>query len=349
MAIKIGSKFLDQASEAFVVAEISGNHGGDLQNAIELVRAAKKAGAHAVKLQTYTADTITLQSSRPDFRLPKSSPWADHRTLWDLYNEAHTPWHWHPKLFKEAENLGLLYFSSPFDHSAVEFLEKFNVCAYKIASPEITDLPLLEKVASTGKPVIVSTGLATHADIELALTTLRSAGAQDIVLLKCTTAYPTPFEDLNLKSMEKLRDEFKVQVGLSDHSLGVVAPIMAVSYGAVLIEKHIKLDDGDHTVDGHFSTGVSEFAHMCKSLKEAHLARGNGGFEIPESAASSLTGRRSLYVVDNVKKGELFTKKNVRSIRPAHGLHPKYYKEILGRAATKNLVSGDALDWDCVN
>ena len=249
MEFSIGRRIVGDGHPTFIVAEMSANHGHSLEQAIEVIRAAHRAGADAIKLQTYTADTITLKSSKEDFLINKDSPWAEHKTLWDLYNQAYTPWEWHGQLFEEASSLGLEIFSSPFDHSAVDFLQQFDPPAYKIASPEITDIPLIEKVASTGKPVIISTGLANLDDIELAVNTLRDNGVNDIVLLKCTTAYPAPPDEANLLTIPDIKQRFNVLSGLSDHTLGSAVPIASVVLGASLVEKHFRLNDLDETVD----------------------------------------------------------------------------------------------------
>lgn len=347
MEIHIGKRILGPGHPAFVIAEMSGNHGGCLERALEIVRAAKRAGADAVKLQTYTADTITLKSDGEDFRIP-SGPWAGHATLWDLYDKAHTPWEWHARIFEEARNLGLEVFSSPFDESAVEFLEQLGAVAYKIASPEITHIPLLECVAKTGKPVIFSTGVANLADIELALETLRSAGAKDIVMLKCTTAYPAPAEESNLRTIPDMMARFGVLAGLSDHTMGTAAAVAAVALGASMIEKHFTLDDSEETVDSFFSSGEQEFLRLMNDIRLVEKALGTVSYDIAPSARSSLRGRRSLYAAAEIKEGEILTRDNIKSVRPSFGLHPKYYRELLGRRASRALHVGERLDWDTV-
>lgn len=346
--IQIGKAKLGIGCPVFLVAEMSGNHGGSLDRAIEIVRAAKRAGANAIKLQTYTADTITIKSDREDFCIPAKSPWAESCTLWDLYQKAHTPWDWHEAIFCEAHKLGLEVFSSPFDESAVQLLESLDSSAYKIASPEITDIPLLECVARTGKPVILSTGLSELKDIELALDTLRGAGAKDIIVLKCTTAYPAPAEECNLRVVADIITRFNVLSGLSDHTIGTAAAIASVSLGANFIEKHFTLDDGKKTVDSFFSLGEEEFKRLVNDVRFVEKALGEVTYEISVSARSSLGGRRSLYVSAEIKAGEVLTESNVKSVRPAFGLHPKYYKEILGRHAACDLLPGDRLNWDVI-
>jgi pseudaminic acid synthase len=348
MKINIGKHILGSGHPTFIVAEMSGNHGGSLDRAIDIVRSAKKVGADAIKLQTYTADTITLKSNLEDFSLPTDSPWNSHATLWDLYNEAHTPWEWHEEIFNEARRLGLEVFSSPFDLTAVDLLEDLDVSAYKIASPEITDIPLLEKVGQTGKPVIVSTGVADLNDIELALGTLRNAGASDLILLKCTTAYPAPIEESNLLTISDMVNRFGVLSGLSDHSMGSSAPIAAVALGASFIEKHFTLDDAEETVDSFFSSGEKEFEKMVKDIRLVEKALGHPSYDIAPSALPNLRGRRSLYVSASIKKGEIFTELNIKSVRPSFGLHPKHYKEVIGRHATCDLEMGERLSWDII-
>lgn len=348
MEIHIGKHVLGFGHPAFIVAEMSGNHGGRLERALEIVRAAKRAGADAIKLQTYTANTITLKCDREDFRIPDGTPWAEHATLWDLYDKAYTPWDWHEAIFREARSLDLEVFSSPFDESAVNFLEALNAPAYKIASPEITHTPLLERVAQTGKPVIISTGIAELADIELALETLRGAGANDIIVLKCTTAYPAPPEDSNLRTITDMSTRFGVLAGLSDHSLGTVAPVCAVALGASFIEKHFILDEGEETVDSFFSSGETEFARMVQDIRLAEKSLGRISYEIAPSARPNLLGRRSLYVAAAIKAGEIFSDSNIKSIRPSFGLHPKHKNEVLGRRAKYDLQLGDRLSWDMV-
>ena len=348
MEIRIGKHILGPGHPAFIVAEMSGNHGGSMERALDIVRAAKRSGADAVKLQTYTADTITLNSSNKDFLIPSETPWADHSTLWELYNKAFTPWEWHEAIFREARNLGMEVFSSPFDESAVDFLEQLDVPAYKIASPEITHIPLLEKVARTGKPIIISTGIAEIADIELALATLRNAGTGEIIMLKCTTAYPAPMEESNLITINDMIVRFGVLSGLSDHSLGTVAPVVSVAFGASLIEKHFTLDDGQETVDSFFSSGEEEFSKMVHDIRLAEKAIGKVSYEIAPSAISNLLGRRSIYVSSFINAGHVIDSTNVKVVRPSFGLHPKYYREVLGCHAKCDLQVGDRLSWDVI-
>lgn len=348
LEFQIGTKKLGPGNPAFVVAEISGNHGGRLERALEIVRAAKRAGADAVKLQTYTADTITLRSSRDDFLLPDSSPWVVESSLHQLYAKAHTPWEWHALLFEEAKRQDIIIFSSPFDESAVDLLEQLQVPAYKIASPEITHIPLIRRVARTGKPVILSTGISELADVELAVETLRNEGARQILLLKCTTAYPAPPTESNLRTITDIIKRFGVLSGLSDHSIGSVNAITAVVLGGSLIEKHFMLDDDVETVDSFFSSSESEFRKMVLDIRQAESSLGKVSYDIVPSAQSSLRGRRSLYVAASIKASETFTADNIKCVRPSFGLHPKHYHEILGRTAVCDLEYGDRLTWDVI-
>lgn len=348
MNINIGKRTLGQGFPTFIVAEMSANHGGTLERALAIARSAKRAGADAIKLQTYTADTITLKCDRDDFRIPGTSPWGYYSTLWDLYNEAYTPWEWHEEIFREARSLDLEVFSSPFDESSVDLLEGLNVSAYKIASPEITHIPLLERVARTGKPVIISTGIAELADIELALATLRGAGAKEIIVLKCTTAYPAPPEEANLRTIPDMESRFGVLSGLSDHTMGTVTAVASVALGASLIEKHFTLDDGKETVDSFFSLGEKEFANLVQDVRWTEKVLGHASYEITPSAKSSLRGRRSLYVAAPIKAGEVISAENIKCVRPSFGLHPRHYREVLGRQASGDLQAGDRLSWEAL-
>ena len=348
MEIVIGNHKIGPGNPTFVVAEMSGNHGGNLDQALDIVRAAKVAGADAVKLQTYTADTITLKSDKPDFAILGDTAWADYPTLWDLYNKAYTPWEWHAEIFAEARKLGLEIFSSPFDETAVDFLESLNVRIYKVASPEITNVPLLEKIAQTGKPVIISTGISELADIELALKTLRDNGSNEIIILKCTTSYPAPPEESNLLTITDIPKRFGVLAGLSDHTIGTAAPVAAVALGASLIEKHFTTEDGGDTVDSFFSSDEENFKKMVSDIRFVDKALGNISYYISPSALPSLRGRSSLYISAPVHAGEIFTKDNIRAVRPSFGLHPRYYRDILGKKATSDAGLGDRLTWDIV-
>jgi pseudaminic acid synthase len=330
---------------AYVIAELSANHNGSYEQAVALVQAAKNAGADAVKLQTYTADTLTIQSSREYFRIGGGTLW-DGRTLHELYQEAHMPWEWQPRLKQVADDLGITLFSSPFDSSAVDFLEAMDVPAYKIASPEIVDLPFIERVAQTGKPLIISTGMATLAEIDEALQMARAAGATQISLLHCISAYPAPPEEMNLRTIPHLAQAFGVPVGLSDHTRGIAAPVAAVALGACLIEKHLTLSRSVSSPDSKFSLEPHEFKDMVSAVRAAEQALGKISYEPGKHEESSRVFRRSLFVVADMQAGEAFTEDNVRSIRPAHGLSPKYLHQVIGRHAAKHIEKGTPLHWD---
>lgn len=326
----------------FIIAELSANHGGDVEIAKETIRAAKRAGADAIKLQTYTADTITLNVRADDFRIKQGTHW-DGQYLYDLYTDASLSWDWHKPLFETAKEEGLVCFSSPFDKTAVDFLETFHVPAYKIASFEITDIPLIEYVASKGKPVIISTGIAGIEDIELALETCRKAGNNDITLLQCTSAYPAAPEDANLLTIPDLKQRFGVNVGLSDHTMGIEAPVVAVALGAKVIEKHFILNRSIGGPDAHFSLDEQEFTQMVNAVRLAEKMMGKVDYELTDKKLKSREFSRSLYIAEDVKAGETLTEKNVRSVRPGFGMHTKYYKEVLGKKVNTDLKKGTAL------
>jgi len=328
--------------KVFIVAELSANHGHDLEIAKETIRAAKRAGADAIKLQTYTPDTLTIDCKKTDFVLQHGTIW-DGKTLYELYQEAYTPWEWHPELFKTVHQEGLICFSSPFDTTAVDFLEELNVPAYKIASFEITDIPLIEYVASKGKPIIISTGIADENDISLAVETCRKIGNNQIVLLKTSSQYPAKIEDAHLKMIPDLARRFNVLSGLSDHTSGELVPIIATSLGAVLIEKHFILDKKIGGPDATFSLDEKEFKQMVESVRKTEKALGTIDYSLSEKAKRSRVFARSLYVVKDIKKGETFTTENIRSIRPGFGLHPKFLPEILGKKAITDMEKGTRL------
>lgn len=332
--------------KVFIIAEMSANHNGNKKTALDTIKAAKEAGADAIKLQTYTADTITIDSKKDDFKI-KGTIWEG-KYLYDLYQEAYTPWEWHEELFKVAKEEGLICFSSPFDKTAVDFLESLDNPIYKIASPEITDIPLIEYTASKGKPMIISTGIATDEDIQLAVDTCRAVGNNDITLLKCTSSYPAPIEEANLLMIPELAKRFKVKSGLSDHTIGSTAPIVATALGATVIEKHFIIDRSIGGPDSSFSMNKSEFTEMVKAVREAEKALGVIDYTLTEKQVSSRDFCRSLYVVEDIKEGEVITEKNVRSIRPGFGLHPKYYKEILGNKVKKDLEKGTSFTLDVI-
>lgn len=344
-AIQIGSRQVGPGQPIFFVAELSGNHGGSFDRAMELVRTASEIGADAVKLQTFTPDTITLNSNRPDFQLDDTA-WGEHKTFWDVYRASQTPWEWHGDLFDEARRLGLEVFSSPFDESAVDFLETLGSCAYKIASPEINHIPLLERVALTEKPVILSTGLATLSDIELAVEALRRAGCEQIAILKCTTAYPAPLAEINLRTMPDIARRFSVIPGLSDHTLGTVVATGAAALGACIIEKHITLEDGIDTIDSFFSLDPSEFQSLISDVRELEASLGEINYDVTESAQKNRKGMRSIYVSDAILEGSMTTRDNIKCVRPAFGVHPRHMQEVLGRRALRDLSPGEPLRFD---
>jgi pseudaminic acid synthase len=340
--IEIEGRPIGTGHPVYVIAELSANHHHDLQNAVELVRAARAAGADAVKVQTYTADTITIDCEKEHFRIGHGTIWEG-RTLYDLYREASMPWEWQPKLKEVARELKLAFFSSPFDDSAIEFLEGVGVGAYKIASFELVDLPLIRSAARTGKPLILSTGMATLAEIDESVAAARAAGAKDIALLKCTSAYPALPEEMNLLTIRHLAEAFEVPSGLSDHSLGSEIAIAAVAVGACILEKHLTLSRAVPGPDAAFSLEPPEFKIMTDSVRAVEKALGKVNYHAEERESQSMLFRRSLFVVKDVKAGERFTKENVRSIRPGMGLHPRYLEEVIGHHAACNLERGTPL------
>lgn len=341
MRTKFGSIAVGDGEPTFIIAEMSANHGGDIEKAFEIIRAAKDVGADAVKLQTYLPETITLDTDNEDFRIPGDNPWSSSKSLFQLYAKAYTPWEWHEALFAEAKRVGIMIFSSPFDRTAVDLLEKLNTPVYKIASPEITDIPLLEYVGGKKKPVIVSTGVAEAPDIELAVSTLRTAGATDIILLKCTSSYPAPPESINLRTMVDMRQRFNTIVGLSDHTLGTAVPVAATALGAAVIEKHFLLTKDDQSVDSFFSLDQVEFRQMVESVRITEKALGRITYELDAEGKKNYWGRRSLYVAEDIRAGERVTEKNIRAVRPHFGLHPKHQRELMGQAAQRDLKKGE--------
>ncbi len=334
-------------NKTFIVAELSANHGHKLEVALESVRAAKKAGADAIKIQTYTADTITLNCDADDFRV-KGTLWNG-RTLYDLYQEAYTPWEWHQSIFDEAKKCGMVCFSTPFDKTAVDFLENLGNPICKIASFEITDIPLIEYAAQKGKPMVISTGIAMPEDIEFAVETCRKVGNNDITLLKCTSSYPAPIEDANLMTMVDMKQRYGVKVGLSDHTMGYDVAVAAVALGATMVEKHFILDRSIGGPDAAFSMEVKEFAAMVKSIRNVEKALGEVKYPTDPSQIKGREFSRSLYVAQHIKKGDVITGENVRSVRPGYGMHPKYLSELIGRKVNRDLNVGDRMCWDIVN
>ncbi|UZH55512.1 pseudaminic acid synthase [Salinimicrobium tongyeongense] len=345
--MKIDNFVIDKNSPCFIIAELSANHNGSLDVACETIRAAKRAGADAIKLQTYRPETMTLYSDTSDFKLNQGTIW-DGQYLYNLYEEAQTPWEWHDRLFKVAKEEDLVCFSSPFDFTAVDFLEKLNCPAYKIASFEITDIPLIESVASKGKPVIISTGIAEQEDIELALEACKRMGNHDIALLKCTSSYPAPIEEANMVMIKDLAQRYNVISGLSDHTLGNTVPIVATAMGAKIIEKHFILNKEVGGPDASFSMDEKEFKEMVIAVREAEKAIGEVDYTLTEKQKNGRNFSRSLYVVKDIDKGESFTEENVRSIRPGFGLHPKYLKEVLGKTSKIKLPKGTRMELDFV-
>jgi pseudaminic acid synthase len=345
--ITINGRPVGPGHPVYVVAELSANHGGDFQRALRLVEVAKEAGADAVKLQTYTADTLTLDSDAEPFRVRGGTLW-DGRTLHDLYREAHTPWEWQPKLKVRADELGLDLFSSPFDATAVEFLERMGVPAHKIASFEIVDLELIRQAARTGKPLILSTGMASREEIGEAVRTAREGGAAGVALLKCTSAYPAPPEEMNLRAIPALAEAFDVPVGLSDHTLGTAVAVAAVALGACIIEKHFTLARSLGGPDSTFSVEPDELRDLVQAVRAAEAALGSAEHGMGKAETRSRAFRRSLFLVRDVKQGEMFTSENVRSIRPADGLAPKHLEAVLGRPAARDAERGTPLSWDLV-
>lgn len=344
--MKIDSFEINSSSPVFIIAELSANHNGSIAVAIETIKAAKRAGANCIKLQTYTADTLTIDCDKDDF-LIKGTIWEG-KNYYKLYQEAYTPWEWHEELFRVAKEEGLVCFSSPFDKTAVDFLENLDVPAYKIASFEITDIPLIEYVASKRKPIILSTGIAELEDIELALDACKRMGNNQIALLKCTSSYPAPIEEANMSMVKDLAERFNVISGLSDHTMGATVPIVATCFGAKIIEKHFILDRSIGGPDASFSMNEEEFTAMVKAVREAESAIGVVDYTLTEKQAKGKDFSRSLYVVEDIKAGDIITEQNVRSIRPGFGMHPKYYKDILGKKVKTNIVRGTALSKDAI-
>ena len=339
MGFKIGEKEIGEDKPAFIIAELSANHMNDFDIAVKTIEAMANAGADAVKFQTFTPDTITIDCDNEHFQIKQGTVW-DGQVLHELYEDAYMPWDWQPKLKKIAENLGLIVFSSPFDKTSVDFLEDMDVPAYKIASFEITDIPLIEYVASKGKPIIISTGIASFEDIELAVKTCLDVGNKEIALLKCTSSYPAPLEEINLNTIPDIKEKFNVVVGLSDHTLGGEVSTASIALGSNIIEKHFILDRNMGGPDSEFSMEPDEFKQMVDSIRNVEKALGKVSYELSDKMKANREFSRSLFVVMDMKKDEVITEENVRSIRPGFGLHPKYLKEILGKKVNKDLKKG---------
>lgn len=346
--IVIGKHIISEDSPTFIIAEMSANHLMDFDRAVAIMQAAKDAGADAIKLQTYTPDTITLNCDAPCFQITQGTIW-DGTTFYKLYQTAYTPWEWQPKLKKIAEEMGLELFSSPFDFSSVDFLEKMDVPAYKVASFEINDIPLIKKIAGTGKPVIISTGIAHLADIELALKTCREAGNENVILLKCTSAYPAPYEDINLKTIPSIKEVFDCLAGLSDHTMGSAVAVAGVAVGAKVVEKHLTLHREDGGPDAAFSMEPEEFKEMVENIRMVEKALGKVTYDLTNKQQNSRTFARSLFVAKDMKAGDVFTPENLRSVRPSFGLHTQYYEELLGKRIVKDAKAGTPMSWELVD
>ena len=348
MVIKLGERGIGRGFPPLVIAEMSGNHNQSLERALAIVKAAAESGAHAVKLQTYTPDTMTIDLDEREFHISDStSLWAG-TSLYKLYGEAYTPWDWHKPIMDRARELGMFAFSTPFDDSAVDFLERLGVPCYKIASFENTDLPLIRRVARTGKPMIIATGMATAAELDETVRAARADGCKDLVLLKCTSTYPATAENSNILSIPHMREMFDCEVGLSDHTMGVGVSVAAVAYGATVIEKHFTLSRADGGVDSAFSMEPAEMTQLVAESQRAWQSLGRVSYGPSEAEVKSLQYRRSLYIIQNLKAGDLLTRANVRAIRPGLGLPPKYLEEVLGRMLNQDVVRGTALNWGLI-
>lgn len=346
--IYIGGRRIDENSPTFIIAEMSANHLMDFDRAKAIMQAAKDAGADAVKIQTYTPDTITLDCEDPCFQITQGMIW-DGTTLHKLYETAYTPWEWHPELKKAAEDMGLIFFSSPFDLTSIDFLEKMDVPVYKVASFEINDIPFIRKIAETGKPIIMSTGIAYLSDIELALKTCREAGNEQVILLKCTSAYPSPYEDINLRTIPSMREVFDCLVGLSDHTMGCAVAGAGVAVGAKVVEKHLTLSRKDGGPDASFSMEPQEFREMVDNIRLVEKALGRVTYDLTDKQKASRDHARSLFVARDMKAGEVFTPENLRSVRPSCGLHTMYYEELLGKRIKRDARLGTPMSWELVD
>lgn len=345
--MKINNYIINEESPVFIIAELSANHNGDKATAIDTIRAAKRAGANAIKLQTYTADTLTINSRKEDFIIKSDSLW-DGSTFYDLYKSAYTPWEWHEELFRVAAEEGLICFSSPFDRTAVDFLELLDAPAYKVASFEITDIPLIEYIASKKKPVILSTGIADDNDIELALDACKRMGNFNIALLKCTSSYPAPINEANLIMIKDFKDRFNIITGLSDHTIGSIAPIVATVLGAKIIEKHFIIDRSIGGPDASFSMNEREFTRMVSDVRIAEKSIGRVDYNLTNKQLKGRDFSRSLYIVSDLNKGDILTEDNVKSIRPGFGLHPKFQKSLLGKRVNRDIEKGTRMDFSLI-
>ncbi len=347
MDIKIGNRSVGPGQPTYIIAELSANHGHDLDLTVQIIHAMKESGADAVKVQTYTADTMTIASDKPPFLIGGGTLW-DGRTLHDLYQEAHLPWEWHPKLKEISNGLGMDFFSTPFDSSAVKFLEDLDVPAHKIASFELVDIPLLRRIAATGKPIIMSTGMSTLDEISEALATLRNAPSGPVILLKCTSAYPATADEMNLRTIQDMAARFETHVGLSDHTLGSTVAVAAVALGACVVEKHFTLSRTTPGPDSAFSMEPHEFREMVDAIRTAEKAMGRVSYKVSQKEQNSRVFRRSIFAVKDIAAGEAFTSENIRVIRPAHGMHPRYFEQVLRANACARVERGTPLAWDMV-
>lgn len=346
--IKIGNRYIGEGEKTFIVAEVSANHLQDYGRAEKIIYAAKDAGADAVKLQTYTADTITLDCDNEYFQIKQGTIW-DGTTCYKLFSEAYTPWEWQPKLMELANSLGMECFSSPFDFTAVDFMEEMNMPAYKVASFEIKDIPLIRKIAGLGKPVIIATGIAYLEDIERAVKACREEGNEQIILLKCTSTYPTPYEDMNIRVIPNMAEVFECMTGLSDHSMGSTVAVASVALGARMVEKHLTLSRADGGPDGAFSMEPAEFKKLVDEIRIVEKALGRVTYKLTDRQERSREEGRSLFVVKDIKAGEVFTPETVRSIRPAFGIAPVHYEEVIGKRARMDIKRGTPLEWEYID
>ncbi|PIN76964.1 pseudaminic acid synthase [Candidatus Woesearchaeota archaeon CG10_big_fil_rev_8_21_14_0_10_36_11] len=346
--VTIAGRSIGEGQPSFIIAELSANHNHDFNLAMRTIKAAKDAGADAIKFQTYTADTLTVDSNKGYFKIKHGTLW-DGETLYSLFKKAYTPWDWQPRLKEYAESLGLICFSSPFDKTAVDFLETMNVPAYKVASLEITDIPLIQYMASKGKPMVIATGAATIEDIDIAISACKKANNNQIILLKCVSAYPTPLKDVNLRSLVDLAERFDVVLGISDHTLGMTVPIASIPLGAHIIEKHFILDKTIESPDSAFSLDCEEFKSMVRAVRDAEKALGTREYTVTEKMQTERVFLRSIFVVKDVAAGEPVTEENVRSIRPGQGLHPKHLSEVLGKTFVQDITKGTPLSWELIN
>ncbi len=347
-SFKIGTIHIGEAYPPFIIAEMSGNHNQSIEKALQIVDAAAKAGAHAIKLQTYTADTITLDVKGGEFEInDPNSPW-DGRNLHDLYNEASTPWEWHAHIMQRAKEKGLICFSSPFDETAVDFLETLDVPAYKIASFEINHLPLIRKVAATGKPLIISTGMATEDEIQEAVDAARESSCKNLCLLKCTSTYPASPKNSNVSTIRDIKSRFGCEAGLSDHTMGVGVAVAAIAHGASVVEKHFTLCRADGGVDSSFSLEPAEMQSLVVETKRAWESLGTPTYGTSDAEKKSLMFRRSIYVSENITAGTLFSEENLRIVRPSLGLHPRHYEPLIGKAAARDIKRGEPANWDMI-